>query len=100
MKTKLVSLLFASAVLSSSAFAQVLPYVHWNLQPTVATAFVSNPWGRTLFCEGRIVGLTASRFTPFAYFRDYVPAGQYRIAVIHSNPYDVLIDARSEIRCW
>lgn len=100
MTSKLVSLVFASALVSSAASAQVLPYVQWNLQPTVATAFVSNVWGRPLFCEGRIVGLTASRFTPFAYFRDYIPAGQYRVAVVHTNPYDVLIDARSEIYCW
>ena len=84
---------------SHSTFAQLLPQVRLDVRTTKVSAYVSNTYGRTMLCEGRVIGLTAMNRTVSAHFRDVIPAGQFRIAYVYTNAYNPFIDARSEIVC-
>lgn len=99
MKFKNLALALVLSAVTSSAFAFFPAHVQWFVNPTVAVARVVNVWGYPVFCQGRVFGITANGVPAHAWFRDFVPAGQFREAYLYTNGYNPFINAHSEVFC-
>lgn len=98
---KLKALVIASLMaLTTSAFAQWFIQPQMFVTPNAVVARIVNVWGRPVICQGEVHGLTARGFWYNSFFRDIVPAGQYREAVVVTNPYmDPFVDGRPFLWC-
>jgi hypothetical protein len=84
---------------TSSAFAQWFVQPQMFVTPDATVARVFNVWGRPVICEGEVHGLTYSGLWLRGGFRDIIPMGQYREAVVFTYRFDPFIDGRSNIWC-
>jgi hypothetical protein len=98
---KLKALIIASfLIMTSSAFAQWFIQPQMIVTPDAVVARIQNIWGRPVICQGEVHGLTARGLWLRAGFTDVVPFGQFRNAVVVTNPYiDPFIDGRSNLWC-
>lgn len=98
---KLKALVLAAfMMMTTSAFAQWYIQPQMFVTPTAVVAKIINIWGRPVICHGEVHGLTSRGVWLRNGFRDVVPMGQYREAVVVTNPYfDPFIDGRPFLWC-
>lgn len=85
--------------MTTSAFAQWFVQPQMFVTPEVVVARIHNVWGRPVICQGEVHGLTYRGLWLRGGFRDIVPMGQFREAVVFTNRFDPFIDGRSNIWC-
>jgi hypothetical protein len=98
---KLKSLVCAIALtVTTSAFAQWFIQPEIYITPELTIARVHNVWGRPVLCQGDVVAVTASGRWLSAYFRDFVPMGQFREAYVFTNRFDPFLPSSGRANIW
>jgi hypothetical protein len=98
---KLKSLFIASLLmLATNAFAQWFIRPEIYVTPLVTVARIHNVWGRPVFCQGEVFGLTRQGFWPRAAMADVIPMGQFREAVVFTNSFDPFVPGYSRSNLW
>ncbi len=98
---KLKSLVFALALtVTSSAFAQWFVQPEIYVTPEFTVARIHNFWGRPVFCQGDVASMTSSGRWFSAYFRDFVPMGQFREAYVYTNRFDPFVPGYGRAQIW
>lgn len=98
LKTLIVALFLVA--FSSTSFAQTFganAYVQVN--SLNITAEVANPYQQPIYCSGRVIGMTYSGHTLYAYVNTVVPAFGYRYAYVYTNAHNPFVNGWSEVVC-
>ena len=98
---KLKALLVASLLMmATSAFAQWFIQPEIYVTPHATVARIHNVWGRPVFCQGDVYGLTMRGLWLRGWFSDIVPMGQFREAVVVTNGFDPFLPGHARSNLW
>ena len=98
MKAFIIAALLSVSV---SSFAQWFPAtVRVTSLPGAVTAEVSNPYIQPIICNGQVFGQTVQGPVFNAFFAEqWMPAGSYRYAYVHTNAFAPFIGGWANIYC-
>lgn len=95
---RLIAALLLSLSFSAHAFFPVNPLI--QVRGNVVSAQIYNPYYEPILCEGLAFGRTYSGVVLQSRMADIIPAGGYRFAYVHTNPFhNPFVQGWAQIHC-
>jgi hypothetical protein len=100
-KSKFTVMLFVMALFSGSALAQYFPaQAYVTVLPGQVTVQVYNPHYEPIICNGQVFGQLATGPVLNSFFTEqFMPAGNYRFAYVHTNAFNPFVNGWANIHC-